>query len=171
MPTPPKLQPALYGGLFMGVLSALPLISIGNCVCCMWVIGGGMLAVYLMQQNYPYPIAAADGALVGVLAGLLGGVIGTIVSIPVDIMMGPIQKQLLERIVSNPDFPAETRGMLENMSAAAGPTVAGTLVKLVMFEVVGVVFGMFGGLLGVSLFKKKDMPPPPAGTIEVLPPA
>ena len=172
MPTPPKLQPALYGGLFMGVLSALPLISAGNCVCCMWVIGGGVLAVYVMQQNYPYPITAADGALVGVLAGLLGGLIGTVVSIPVDIMMGPIQRQLMERIISNPDFPAESRGMLEQITAAAGgPTVAGTFVKLVMFEIVGVVFGMFGGLLGVSLFKKKDMPPPPAGTIEVLPPA
>jgi hypothetical protein len=42
-------------------------------------------------------------------------------------------------------------------------------VKLVTFSIVGVVFGMFGGLLGVALFKKKDMPPP--GTIEVLPPA
>jgi hypothetical protein len=171
MPTPPKLQPALFGGLFIGVLSALPIISAGNCVCCMWVIGGGMLAAYLMQQNYPYPIAAADGALVGVLAGLFGGVIATIVSIPVDMMMGPITRQLMDRIVSSPDFPAETRTMIESMSAAAaeGPTVAGVLVKLVTFSIVGVVFGMFGGLLGVALFKKKDMPPPP-GTIEVLPP-
>ena len=37
MPTPPKLQPALFGGLFIGVLSALPLVSVGNC-CCLWVI-------------------------------------------------------------------------------------------------------------------------------------
>ena len=63
-PAAPKLQPALYGGLFIGVLSALPIINIGNC-CCLWVIGGGVLATYLMQQNHPYPIAAADGALVG----------------------------------------------------------------------------------------------------------
>jgi hypothetical protein len=171
MPTPPKLQPALYGGLFMGVLSALPVVNAGNCVCCMWVIGGGMLAVYLMQQNHPYPITAADGALVGVLAGLVGGLIGTLVSIPMDMMMGPVMNRLMQRIISNPDFPAESRTMIENMSAAAaqGPTVAGTFVKLVMFEIVGVVFGMFGGLLGVALFKKKDMPPPP-GTVEVLPP-
>ena len=40
-PAAPKLQPALYGGLFIGVLSALPLINIGNC-CCLWVIGGGV---------------------------------------------------------------------------------------------------------------------------------
>ena len=56
-PAPPKLQPALFGGLFIGVLSALPIINIGNC-CCLWVIGGGVLATYLMQQNHPYPIAA-----------------------------------------------------------------------------------------------------------------
>jgi len=173
MPTPAKLQPAFYGGLFIGVLSALPIISAGNCLCCMWVVSGGLLAAYLMQQNHAYPVAAADGALVGILAGLIGGVIGTIISIPVDMMMGPVTRQLIERIAASPDFPPETRAMIENMSntAAQGPTVLGTLTKLVFFEIVGLIFGMFGGLLGVALFKKKDMPPPPQGTIEVLPPA
>ena len=171
MPTPPKLQPALFGGLFIGVLSALPIISAGNCLCCMWIVAGGMLATYLMQQNHPYPIAAADGALVGLLAGLIGGVVGTIISIPLDMMMGPYQRQLIERIVaSNPDIPAETRAMIENMNVGAAG-VAGTMVKLTMSVIFGLVFGMFGGLLGVALFKKKDVPPPPPGTVEILPPA
>ena len=39
--SPALLQPVLFGGLFMGVLSALPIISIGNC-CCLWIMGGGM---------------------------------------------------------------------------------------------------------------------------------
>ena len=171
MPTPPKLQPALFGGLFIGVLSALPFVNLGNCFCCMWVIGGGVLAAYLMQQNHPYPITAADGALVGLLAGLIGGVVGTLISIPVDMMMGPFQQQLMERIASNPDFPAETRTMIENMSAnaASGPGIVGTVMKLVMFTITGLIFGMLGGLLGVALFKKKDMLPPP-GTVEILPP-
>ena len=168
-PAPPKLQPALYGGLFIGVLSALPIISAGNCLCCMWVVGGGILATYLMQQNHPYPIAAADGALVGLLAGLIGGAVGTILSIPIDMMMGPYMKQMMERILaSNPDFPSETRTMIENMNVGV-PGVVGTLIKLVTFIFVGVIFGMLGGLLGVALFKKKDAPPPP-GTVEVLPP-
>jgi len=67
----PKFQPALFGGLFIGVLSALPIINIGNC-CCLWVIGGGVLATYLMQQNHPYPIAAADGALVDEIGHVRG---------------------------------------------------------------------------------------------------
>ena len=106
----PKLQPALFGGLFIGVLSALPIINIGNC-CCLWVIGGGVLATYLMQQNHPYPIAAADGALVGLLAGLIGGVLGTLLSIPIEMMMGPFQQQLMERILaSSPGHARRRRG-------------------------------------------------------------
>ncbi len=98
-PAAPKLQPALFGGLFIGVLSALPIINIANC-CCLWIIGGGVLATYLTQQNHPYPIAASDGALAGLLAGLIGGVLGTMLSIPVEMMMGPVQKQIMERVLA-----------------------------------------------------------------------
>jgi hypothetical protein len=168
-PAAPKLQPAVYGGLFIGVLSALPIINIGNC-CCLWVIGGGVLATYLMQQNHPYPIAAADGALAGLMAGLIGGVVGTLLSIPIDMMMGPFQKQFMEGILSrSQEMPEETRRMLENLNTgAAGAAMIG--IKLVFSVVIGAIFGMLGGLLGVALFKKKDLPPPP-GTVEVLPPA
>jgi hypothetical protein len=165
-PPPLKLQPALFGGLFIGVLSALPIINFANC-CCLWVIGGGVLATYLMQQNHPYPIAAADGALVGLLAGLVGGLLGTLLSIPIEMMMGPFQRQFLERILSsNPDIPEETRRMLENMNVGA----VAIAFKLVLSVFIGALFGMLGGLLGVALFKKKDLPPPP-GTVDVLPPA
>ena len=30
-----RLQPALYGGLVIGVLSGLPIVSMGNCCCCL----------------------------------------------------------------------------------------------------------------------------------------
>jgi hypothetical protein len=166
-PAAPKLQPALFGGLFIGVLSALPIINIANC-CCLWVIGGGVLATYLMQQNHPYPIAVADGALAGLLAGVIGGVLGTVLSIPMEMMMGPFQRQMMERILSsNPDIPAETRSMLENMGRSGGLAIA---FKLVFSTCVGAVFGLLGGLLGVAMFKKKDLPPPP-GTVDILPPA
>ena len=57
--------------------------------------------------------------------------------------------------------------MLENMSTRAASAIVGF--KLVFSVVVGAIFGMLGGLLGVALFKKKDLPPPP-GTVEILPP-
>jgi hypothetical protein len=41
--------------------------------------------------------------------------------------------------------------------------------RMVFSVFIGLVFGMLGGLLGVAMFRKKDVPPP--GTAEVLPPA
>jgi hypothetical protein len=169
MPQAPKLQPALFGGLFIGVLSALPFVNIANC-CCLWVIGGGMLAAYLMQQNHPYAITAADGALVGMLAGLFGGVLGVLLSIPVEMAMGPLQQRLLDQLIlNNPDVPAESKRIFENM-AAGGMSALMIGFKLMFSVIAGLIFGMLGGLLGVALFKK-DAPPPPPGTVEILPPS
>jgi hypothetical protein len=168
-PVPPRLQPAVFGGLFIGVLSALPLINIANC-CCLWVIGGGALAAYLMQQNYPYPVSAADGALVGLLAGVFGGILGALLSVPIEMMVGPVQQRMLERLIlSNPDVPEETRAMFENM-AARGQSAVVFGFRLVFGALIGAIFGMLGGLLGVALFKKNEPPPPPPGTVEILPP-
>ena len=113
-----KLQPALLGGLVIGVLSALPVISMGNCLCCAWVILGGMIATYLLQQGQSTPVEAADGAIVGLLAGLVGAVIGTLVSIPVQMVMGPLNGDFLRRILeqSGGEMPGEMRGIVESMA-------------------------------------------------------
>jgi hypothetical protein len=163
-----RLQPALFGGLLIGVLSALPLVGAGNCCCCMWVIAGGMLAVYLRQQNSPFAVTSAEGAFVGFLAGLIGGVIGVLLSIPIDLMMGPFQRRFVEWVLStNPDIPSEIR----DMSARAGTGPAAVAFKLLLGIVTGAIFGMLGGLLGVALFKT-NAPPAPGmpGRVDVLPP-
>jgi hypothetical protein len=165
-----RLQPALYGGLLIGVLSALPFVSAGNCCCCLWVVAGGMLAVYLRQQNSPFAITSAEGALVGLLAGVIGGAIGVILSIPIEAAMGPFMRNIVERIASRPDFPAEMRDVFERANWG-GAGAAAIALKLCFSVVTGAVFGMLGGLLGVAVFKKDGPPPPPpVGTVDVLPP-
>jgi hypothetical protein len=100
------------------------------------------------------------------MAGLIGGVAATIISIPLEMAMGPLQQQIMERVLSsNPDFPPEMRDMIER-GAASG---AGVAIKLAFNIVTGVVFGLLGGLLGAAIFKKTP-PPLPPGTVEVLPP-
>lgn len=168
MPSVPKLQPALFGGLFIGVLSALPIINLGNCFCCLWVVGGGALAVYLMQQNYPHTVQTADGALVGMLAGIIGGALCGLLVIPIALMFGPMEQRLIQRALeSNQDMPPEVRTMVDNM-ARGGVLGLMAIIGVVLRAVCFGVIGMLGGLLGVALFKKKDLPPP--GTAEVLPP-
>lgn len=162
-----RLQPALFGGLFIGVLSALPFISAANCCCCLWVVAGGVLATYLRQQNSPYSIPASEGALVGLLAGFVGAIVFVIVSIPVQALTGPMQQQWIEGMMSNnPDIPPEFRDMVERASAGN----AYRAVSIIFTFVIDVIFGMLGGLLGVAIFKKNAPPPPPPGTVEVLPP-
>jgi hypothetical protein len=165
-----RLQPAFFGGLLIGVLSALPIVSAGNCCCCLWVVAGGMLAVYLRQQNSPFAVTSAEGALVGLLAGVIGAVVATAISIPIDAMMGPFQRQLIERVINaQPDIPPETRDMIERASAG-GRGVVSLVFKFMLMLIVGTIFSMLGGLLGVAVFKKDAPPPPPPGTVEILPP-
>ena len=162
-----RLQPALWGGVFIGVLSALPLVSAGNCCCCLWVLGGGALAAYLRQQNSPYQLTAAEGAIVGLIAGAIGGVIQSVLSIPFEMMAGPLQQQIMDQVLSsNPDVDPQFREMMENIAAhSTGFRVIGMLIAVIVYTV----FGMFGGLLGVAIFKKNLPPPPPPGTIDVPP--
>ena len=113
--TPAKLQPALLGGVAIGVLSALPVINLANC-CCAWILFGGGLAAYLMQQNYPGRISVGDGAIVGLLAGLIGALIWAIIAIPVNLALGPFQAQMMQRALENAqDLPPELRALMEGM--------------------------------------------------------
>ena len=165
-----RLQPALLGGLLIGVLSALPIVQMGNCCCCLWIVTGGAIAAYLRQQNLPVMIAASEGALVGMMAGLIGGVLTTVLSIPMEMLMGPMNRRMIEWAANHPSFPQEMREAVRN--APMETTLAGGRIVLgfVVNVVAGVIFGLLGGLLGAAIFKKTP-PPPPPGTVEVLPPA
>src|SRR3954453_22474555 len=85
--------------MVMGVLSALPLVAAGNLCCCMWVVSGGAIAAYLLQQNQSTPIAPGDGALVGLLAGLIGAFVQFAVAIPVGILIAPMERAMLQRVL------------------------------------------------------------------------
>src|SRR6476646_9272525 len=98
----------------MGVLSALPLISVGNVCCCLWVICGGVLAAYLLQQNQSTPITPGDGALVGLLAGLIGAIVQVVVSIPITFVVGPMERAMVQRFMEMAgNMPPEVRDMFE----------------------------------------------------------
>ncbi len=159
-----RLQPALWGGLFIGVLSALPLVSAGNCCCCLWVLMGGALSAYLRQQNNPYQIDAAEGAIVGLMAGALGGVVYALLSIPLQMLAGPMQAEWMERVLSsNPDVTPEMRDMVERLTTSSGAHLVTSIVSIVVYSV----FGLLGGLIGVAIFKRNLPPPPPPGTIDI----
>lgn len=155
------LKPALMGALVMGVLSALPGVSLGNCCCCAWLVSGGLVAAYVLQSGTPQPITLGDGALVGLLAGLFGAVVNLVVSVPMNLLTGPVQQRLIQRFAdSQPDLPDNVRQMVDNMGVGA-VSVAGAIMAFFMMLILGAIFSSLGGLLGAFFFKKKTAPAPP----------
>jgi hypothetical protein len=155
------MQPALVGGLVVGVLSALPVVSFGNVCCCLWVIGGGVVAAFLLQQGQPAPITAGDGALTGFLAGVIGAVIYLVLMIPITAVVAPLQREMFARIFEQLDESAAYR---EYMSGYAGSGL-GLFISFVGQLFAGAIFGTVGGLIGVAIFRKPLSP----GTIDVTP--
>jgi hypothetical protein len=161
------LQPALLGGVFIGVLSALPVISIGNC-CCLWIVGGGMLAAYL-DQAPGRPNNMARGALDGLLAGIIGAFVFLAASAVVNTLMAPLQQRLIAGILDGTyDMPPEVRDWFE-MIRDRDSGFFGQVLGFVFQLFAGSIFGTLGGLLGAALFWRDDLPPAIGGP-QVPPP-
>jgi hypothetical protein len=169
--TNPYGQPALIGGLVMGVLTALPLIAIGNVCCCLWVVSGGLVAAYVFQQNQAAPITPGDGALVGLLAGLIGAVVYSVVSIPISLIVGPMERAVMQRLIEMiGPMPPEIQDALERYGRGEQSGVLLILSRvfaLIFWLFIGAIFSTLGGLLGAAVFRK---PPPPPGVVDIPPP-
>jgi hypothetical protein len=151
-----KYQPVLVGAAVMGVLSALPLISVGNLCCCLWVICGGVAAAYVLQQGQADPITPADGAFVGFLAGLAGAFVYLVISLPIDLVIGPMEREMVRRWVETMGGAEGFRDYAERANVIAAPVRA--FIGFVFMLFVGAVFSTVGGVLGALMFKKPPVP-------------
>ena len=155
----------------MGVLSALPIISAGNACCCLWVVSGGVVAAYVFQQNRSTPMTPADGALVGLLAGLTGALVQVVVKIPIDIMVAPMERAIVQRVLDMGTLPPEVHDLLDRYGRGGGGGAAvfilDRIVGLMFWLCVGGMFSTVGGLLGALIFRKQT----PPGVVDVPPTA
>ena len=163
-----RYQPALLGGLFIGILSSLPLVSGLNACCCLWVVVGGLLTTYLRQQQLAEPVETADAILGGLIAGAIGAlltILGTWVFLH---WSGPLwQDQVRNQIESNSDIPPQVRDMVLNLITGRGLALLQFVVTLPIYAI----FSMLGALLGLAIFKKKTPPmAPPAPPLPPTPP-
>lgn len=142
-----KVKPALLGGLIVGVLSAIPLVQY---CCCIWAIGGGLLASVLYIKGSQIPVGAGDGALVGGLAGVFGAIIYLIIGLPITFLL--VGTQALEEQLSRSGLALPLTGAV----LVLGGFAIGSLCLIVL--------AVLGGLLAVPIFEKRkgqSVPPPP----------
>ena len=160
--SPSKTQPVLLGGLAIGVLSALPVISFGNACCCAWVLFGGGLAAYLMQQSHPEPIGVGDGAVAGLMAGAFGSFVWLVLSISIRTMMAPFESAMMQRALENArEMPPAVREIIQGIGA--GPVIGfGLILMFCVMLFFFSFFGLIGGLFGALFFRKGQpaVPPP-----------
>jgi hypothetical protein len=152
-----RYQPVLLGGAFIGVLSALPVVNLANC-CCLWVIVGGVLTVYLQQQNSERPVETGEAAVAGLLAGLIGATIHIVgLAALSGLAGGVIDPQIQRALEDNPQVPPEVRDMVMRYMTGPGMLLIMAAISIPVYAVVGAL----GALLGLAFFKK-NVPPPSA---------
>jgi hypothetical protein len=159
---------AALGGLFIGVLSALPIVNLANC-CCLWILGGGALSAYTLQQTDSQPLTTGRAAAVGLLSGITGAVVWLFASIVLDAVLAPLQERMVGTMVRNAtDLPPDVRAFFDMVAdRSAGPVrfVLGFMFQLVA----GVIFSTIGAVIGAAFLRpdgpRQPLMPPP------LPPA
>jgi len=159
---PEYLRPALIGGAIAGVLSGLPIVSAGNCFCCLWIIGGAALAVSLLAKNTAGVLTSGDGAIVGALSGITAAVVDSLMAIPLSHFNMELARRVVDRVSDfGYEMPSNLDGLLDGGSAFLTP--GWFLLGLFLTAAVFTVVGILGGIIGVSLFgRKKSQTAPPA---------
>jgi hypothetical protein len=154
----PRLQASLLAGLFIGIVSALPLVNVANLCCCLWVVVGGLLTTYLRQQGRSTAIESADAALSGLAAGAVGAVINLVFSLLMFTMAGDMAASIRSAAEQLPQLPPDVRERMMTFDAGAGFVLLMGLVTVPVYAI----FSMLGALLGLVVFKKPATPATPA---------
>jgi len=147
-----KLKAALLGGVIVGLLSAIPIL---NYCCCIWAIGGGLVAGLIYIKGSPNPVPTGEGAVIGALAGVVGAVIYLVIGLPIAFLVGAGQLEARLREAGIQQMPMSTTALL--------------LVGGLFAAVCLLVLATLGGLLSIPIFEKRKggpIPPPPPETNE-----
>ena len=153
---PGMFKAALFGGIAAGVLTAVPLV---NCFCCLWIIGGAMLAAYLFAKGSPSSLTPGDGAVLGILTGIVAAVVDSAVSLPFETMNREFVQRFMDQFSQFvQEMPSGWERWLDQRAGGMSP--AWFLLGLLASAVIYAAFGTLGGLIGASMFGRKKVPPP-----------
>jgi hypothetical protein len=151
---PGPFLPALVGGLAAGVLTSVPLL---DCFCCLWIIGGAILAAHLWAKKSPTSLTSGDGTIVGIFTGIVAAVVMSVLSLPLQGMKREAARRFVEQFSTwFQNVPPKWRATFER--TAGNTTLAMFLLSLLVWVVVFAVFGALGGIIGASLMRKKTPP-------------
>ena len=165
--TPSKLVPALIGGCVMGVLSTFPFISMGNCLCCMWILLGGGVGAYFYWRQLPpgseFPVS--EGAIVGLLSGVFGALFSTFLGyFFLAIGANPGSEIIQSILESRADLSPEFEDLLDEIHERGYVSPLFVFIGLLFSLVIDSIFGLIGGIIGAAIFRKRGQTNTPEAT-------
>jgi hypothetical protein len=154
---PNLLKPSFLGAIILAVLCSVPLV---NCCCFLWVSGAGIVAVYLLRQEYGGEISASLGAKLGFLTGILGALFWQVLELPISYIKSPDAARQLQELLKNQNIPSAALPFVEKiMEIAKDPFNPLLLLIGISFKLFAcAVLTTIGGVLG-SAFWSKQKPP------------
>ena len=117
-------------------------------------MGGGFIAAYFLTRESIQPLAVSDGAIVGVFAGMIGAVVAFLISIPLSPLEDALARSMTEWISEYADqVPEFWQSFMEDRGLESSiPFMAlELLINMVVFSLLSAL----GGVVGISIFKKK----------------
>jgi hypothetical protein len=154
------LKPALVGGAvlaiptsitaFIGAAANLPILNI---TCCLWLLAGGAVAVYLLNTQRPGTLTYGDGALVGLFSGIFAAILSTVIGIPLRLLQTEQLQQATEQLNQAQMPPGMKDFMLQLMTPGINVTVI--LIGLVTGLILNSIFATGAGALTVAILNRK----------------
>ena len=143
------LLSAGIAGLAAGILGNLPLLNLVNCILCVWVWLGGVLAVYLYRRYRPADpgLTAAQGAGLGAVTGLIAAVVGFVVFLVSGSLSLPLMERMARAFQLEGDLPLQTGGW--------GGMIVQALIFLALDLVLYPLFGALAGMIAANVFWKR----------------
>ncbi|MDE3057760.1 MAG: hypothetical protein KGJ59_07375 [Bacteroidota bacterium] len=162
-PKPDRFMPALYGGLVIAGISAIPGLNLLNCLCCAGIMLGGFLAVLFYRQELTPemdPLTSNDCVRLGALSGVIAAVAGTFISVLISLVFGNVAIAVMLQIIHrmNVEIPAELQQQID-LAMAQGISLLGIVTSFVFSLVLDSIFAVLGGLIGWAVLKPKPQMP------------
>ncbi len=150
----------LITGGVAGLISALPVISIG---CCLWVLAAGAVSVLFYRNRAGISVPVGLGARLGSVTGMVASLVSSAVTTMTLMVMGSgkmreaMRRAMEQSAASNPDPNAQqiAQRLMEFMTSPGGFALTMTLGFALNFLAL-MAFAAAGGALGASLFGRRE---------------
>ena len=163
---PNKLKAVLIAAGLMTFVSITPIVNLINVACCAGVILGAFVGTYVYYKDLSRVgaiINYKDGVMIGILAGIITAIIYTGVILVYQLFSSGNMFTDMANDFEKLGFPLspEFYKVIDHFSDETNkygfsPTM--TVISLVLYLILYPLFGSLGGLLAVTIFKKKQQP-------------